>query len=356
MAEQVGDWVMDTVASCNVTTADSPVSCTFTPPSGGIYIVSLTAEDRKGRSVLTTFARWASGTDWVPWNDENQFKMDVIADRERYSVGDTATVLFASPFTDAEAWITVEREGLIQQRRMRLTSGSTMLKLPITEAFAPNCLRGDRGGAGPERGAGPAGRSGPPDHAGGICPAPGNAGDQAAGAGSRAAQGRVPPGDTARVRIRMRDGRGTGQQGEVTLWAVDEGVLALTGYQTPDPLDLIYRERGLGVRLASNVVTVAPQVPEGEKGQRHPGGGGGGENADILRSRFQTTAFFPGSVVTDSLGVAIARARLPDNLTTFRIMAVAVTSGDRYGKGQSSMLVTRPLIAGRVAEVCESWG
>ena len=64
-----------------------------------------------GRSS-TSFYRWATGKDWVPWNDESQFKMDVIPDRTRYAVGDTATVLFASPFTDAEAWITVEREGL----------------------------------------------------------------------------------------------------------------------------------------------------------------------------------------------------------------------------------------------------
>jgi len=38
-------------------------------------------------------------------------------------------------------------------------------------------------------------------------------------------------------------------------------------------------------------------------------------------------------------------AKLPDNLTTFRVMAVAVTAGDRYGHGESPLLVTRPLLA-----------
>src|SRR5690606_38838396 len=88
-----------------------------------------------------------------------------------------------------------------------------------------------------------------------------------------------------------------------------------------------------------------PQVPEGEKGRREPGGGGGSDLAGILRSRFQTTAFFLGSVVTDANGDAMARAKLPDNLTTFRVMAVAVTAGDRYGSGESDLLVTRPLVA-----------
>ena len=111
--------------------------------------------------------------------------------------------------------------------------------------------------------------------------------------------------------------RGTGQRSEVTLWAVDEGVLALTGYRTPDPIDLLYRPRGLGMRLASTLTTVAPQVAEGEKGKRAPGGGGGRDAADILRSRFQTTAFFLGSVVTDASGKATgvgAAARQPHDV------------------------------------------
>ncbi len=98
-SELVGEWVSDTVGGCTVTTATAPVPCRFTPPAGGTYIVSFRAADASGREVVTSFYRWATGKDWVPWNDESQFKMDVIPDRTRYSVGDTATVLFASPFT-----------------------------------------------------------------------------------------------------------------------------------------------------------------------------------------------------------------------------------------------------------------
>ena len=45
------------------------------------------------------------------------------------------------------------------------------------------------------------------------------------------------------------------------------------------------------------------------------------------------------------MGARRRAAKLPDNLTTFKVMAVAVTAGDRYGKGESSILVTRPLVA-----------
>ena len=347
--EQVGDWVADTVARCNLVSADDPVNCGFTPSVGGTYIVSFKATDDKDRAASTSFYRWATGKDWVPWNDENQFKMDLIPDKTRYAVGDTATILVASPFTDAEAWITVEREGLIEQRRMRVTAGATSLKFKITEAYAPNAfvsmvlVRG---------------RSAPP---GGIAD-PGRPTLRVGYAELRVTpevkrltvdvkpqSTEYRPGDSARVQIQVRDATGKGRRSEVTLWAVDEGVLALTGYKTPDPLDLLYQPRGVSLRLASNLLAIAPQVLEQEgtsiKGEQEPGGGGGLAGGDILRSRFAATAFFLGDVTTDSSGAAVASAKLPDNLTTFRVMAVAVTAGDRYGHGESPMLVTRPLLA-----------
>ena len=343
VAETIGEWVTDTVAHCEVVTGDAPAPCSVTPPAGGTYTVTLRAADEKKRDATTTFYRWATGKEWVPWNDESRLKVDVIPDRTKYVVGDTATVLFASPFTGAEAWITVEREGLIEQRRMTLTSGSTTLRFPITEAYAPNAFISIFIARG---------RSAPPGH----LDDPGRPTIRVGYAELRVtpevkrlavdvtpARAELRPGDSASISVRVRDAKGMGQRSEVTLWAVDEGVLALTGYKTPDPIDQLYRARGVGMRLASNLASVAPQIPEGNKGFS-PGGGGGADRSDILRSQFKTTAFFLASVITDADGRATASAKLPDNITTFKVMAVAVTAGDRYGKGESSLLVTRPLL------------
>lgn len=347
--EQVGEWVPDTVAHCDVTTEAEPVPCRFTPALGGSYVVSFRARDAAGREASTSFFRWAMGRGWVPWGDETQFRMDVIPDRTRYDVGDTATVLFASPFTEAEAWVTVEREGLIEQRRLRITSGATSLKLPLTEEYVPNAYVSivvARGRSAPPGGIGDPGR---PTIRVGYAQLRVTPSVKRLQVDVRPAAGEYRPGDTARVRVRVRDARGAGRRSEVTLWAVDEGVLSLTGYRTPDPVDLLYRPRGIGMRLASDLLAVAEQILAEEgasiKGDRSPGGGGGLEGGEILRSRFSSTAFFLGSVLTDANGEATAAAKLPDNLTTFRVMAVAVTAGDRYGSGQSSLLVTRPLLA-----------
>lgn len=345
IATMVGEYVIDTVGTCAVTTAATPAECALTPTAGGVHTIELRATDRDGRDAVTSFSRWVTGQGFVAWGDETQFKMDLFADRDRYSVGDTATVLVASPFTDAEAWVTVEREQVIAQRRIRITSGSQMVKIPITEAFVPNAfvsvvvVRG---------------RSAPP----GKLDDPGRptmrVGYTQLRVTPEVKRLRVAislgkpdhrPGDSAQVRLAVRDVRGAGARAEVALWAVDEGVLALTAYKTPDPLDLIYRERDLGMRLASNLVSVTPQVAEGEKGRRAPGGGGGADGSEVLRSTFRTVAFYLGQVVTDSAGNAEIKAKLPDNLTTFRVMAVAVTEADRYGSGELPMLVTRPVVA-----------
>ena len=343
-AELVGEWVSDTVATCRATTAPEDAVCRFTPARPGTHMIEVRATDPQGRVVTASLVRWVTGPGWVPWNDESQFKMDVIPDRERYEVGDTATVLFASPFVNAEAWVTVEREGLLVQRRVRITDGATQLKFPITEAWAPNAFVSILVARGRSAAPGPLDDPGRPTIRVGyarIRVTPERKRLTVALAPDRA---EYRPGQTARIGIAVTDRAGRGMRSEVTLWAVDEGVLALTGYRTPDPLDLIYRERGLGLRLGSNLTTVAPQVPAGDKG-RNPGGGGGEGQSDVLRSRFRTTAFFLGAVVTDSAGAATPSVKLPDNLTTFRVMAVAVTAADRYGSGHSPLLVTRPLLA-----------
>ncbi|HSU17587.1 MG2 domain-containing protein [Longimicrobium sp.] len=343
--DEVGEWVTDTVATCRLTTGAAPAPCAFTPREGGDYTVTFATRDRKGRAVRTSLTRWVVGPGWVPWNDEGKFRMEVVPDRQRYAVGDTATVLIAAPFTNAEAWVTVERERVLRHFRIRVTSGTQTVKIPITEALAPNAyvsvvmVRGRSA------------RPGTVDDPGRPTLRVGYAELKVTPEVKRLAvtvQPLLPeyrPGDTARVRVRLRDAAGRPQAGEVTVWAVDEGVLSLTGYQTPDPIDLIYQPRGLGMRLASNLVSVAPQVPEGQKGARNPGGSGGRDAVGVLRSVFRPTAFFIGSVVTDANGEAVVSGLLPDNITTFRVMALAVTAGDRYGSGHAPLLATRPLLA-----------
>jgi uncharacterized protein YfaS (alpha-2-macroglobulin family) len=63
-----------------------------------------------------------------------------------------------------------------------------------------------------------------------------------------------------------------------------------------------------------------------------------------LRENFDALAVFAPSVKTDSNGKATVDVKLPDNLTRYRIMAVSVDNGKRFGKGESNITAKQPLM------------
>jgi uncharacterized protein YfaS (alpha-2-macroglobulin family) len=53
------------------------------------------------------------------------YRLVLRPERSDFEVGEEARVHFDSPFEDAEAWITFEREGIIEQRRQRAQRATT---------------------------------------------------------------------------------------------------------------------------------------------------------------------------------------------------------------------------------------
>ncbi|NIR44357.1 MAG: hypothetical protein GWN99_00345 [Gemmatimonadetes bacterium] len=64
-----------------------------------------------------------------------------------------------------------------------------------------------------------------------------------------------------------------------------------------------------------------------------------------LRADFAALAVFAGSVRTDDQGRASVPVRLPDNLTRYRVIAVAAGGPKRFGKGESTITASLPLMA-----------
>ncbi len=63
-----------------------------------------------------------------------------------------------------------------------------------------------------------------------------------------------------------------------------------------------------------------------------------------LRRNFAALAIFAPSVKTDSEGKATVDLKLPDNLTRYRITAVAVTKSKQFGLGESNVTAKQPLM------------
>ena len=68
-----------------------------------------------------------------------------------------------------------------------------------------------------------------------------------------------------------------------------------------------------------------------------------------LRVNFNALAVFAPSVRTDANGHAEVQVQLPDNLTRYRVMAVAVAGGKQFGMGESAITRTPNRPAARIS-------
>jgi alpha-2-macroglobulin len=154
------------------------------------------------------------------------------------------------------------------------------------------------------------------------------------------------PGQQVRARIAVRAADGTPVRAEMAVAVADEGVLQISAFKTPDPLPVFYASWGLGVDSSTtwNRVLRARHPDDGEDDDEE-GGDAGGDEAGRIRSRFMATAFWAPAVVTDRAGIAEVVFTAPDNLTAFRVMAVAADTGERFGAGERRFTVSKPLQA-----------
>ena len=82
--------------------------------------------------------------------------------------------------------------------------------------------------------------------------------------------------------------------------------------------------------------------PKAGKGE-NPGGGGGASVGPNVRSNFSYAAYWNPSLEIYASGRAHFRSKLPDNLTRWRILVIAMSPGAAMGLGDGSVRVNLPL-------------
>ena len=109
--------------------------------------------------------------------------------------------------------------------------------------------------------------------------------------------------------------------------------------------DQFYGERGLGIRTGVSLVYSVDRI--NVKLAEEAKGGGGGAEAEgglTVRGNFQDTAYWKADVTTNADGTATVSFSLPDNLTTWRMSAIAITKDGLVGEGQSDVRSTKDLL------------
>lgn len=177
----------------------------------------------------------------------------------------------------------------------------------------------------------------------------------------------VAPGESAGIRFAVRDGTGAPRRAFLSVAVVDESLLLLRNDATPDPVET-FRPSALHprARFAHSPAPVDPWqilatgfqgglVPDilsarnlrgagGGVGGRHGGGGASGAGGDApLRKDFTPVAFWTPRAMTDADGVLSISFTMPDDVTTWRIIAAATGPGLEGGLASAGFRTELPV-------------
>ena len=310
---------------------------TWTPPSEGQY--ALVAEGSGGmpRTRVTIFA---SAQTWSqqPWSLEKPESLELVLDKPSYDVGDVARLLIKAPFKGT-LLLALEQDRVTSVSLHQLETNTFELAIPIEASMAPNVFAS----ATVVRPVKPADKW-LPHRAFGTIAIPVVRKDRTLSL-SLDAPAEVQPDKKLRVSVSVVDQKTSRPaEADVVVWGVDEGVLAVTEFVTPDPGKFFYGPRRLGVATADFYSDLMPDIVA-----RAPSAPGGGEGAALRRlspvsaERIRPVVLWHGPVRTDAEGKAVVEFSVPKYGGRLRLMAMAA-AGKRFGSGEAPVFVRGPVM------------
>jgi alpha-2-macroglobulin len=328
-------------------TAGSAPSVTvpFKPARGGTYFVTAETMDTKGKKVLSRMPLYVIGGDEFPWAMEDGARILLQPEKKTLKPGEEAVIVVKTPIAGT-ALVTVERNQVHRQFITQLSPEQPVIKVPVQDAEAPNVfvsvilVRGSD--ASPKK-------LKMPEYKLGYCELTVESKVKELKVTLNPSKPEVKPGENFAVAATITDYQGKPVAGsEITLYAVDEGVLSLMGHITPNPSEFFHAPMPLAIHNYTSFDDLLPEEfaarERGNKGFVIGGGGEENESPITLRKNFVATPLWLATAMTDASGQVTADITAPDNLTRYRLMAVAVSQADRFGSGESSFKINKPLM------------
>ena len=360
---------------CSGTTdARGVLFCTLKPGASGELLLQARARDDAGNAALATTSVWVVGGGEWWFEPANHDRIDLVPEKKRYEPGETAKFQLRMPFREATVLVTVEREGVLEQKVVQLSGASPVIEVPVAGHFGPNVFVSAlavRGRVDPEApgpyawlkrwlyGIGkllglvddvPVERDTRPTALVDLARPAYKMGLAEIKVGRRdyELKVKVTPDkdvlkarDTVRVAIEVTDAAGKPAAGaEVALAAVDEGLLELKPNESWNILEAFLARRPQEVATATAQGQVIGKRHFGRKALP-PGGGGGKSGA---RELFDTLLAWKARVALDANGRAVVDVPMNDALSSFRIVAVAHARAAQFGTGAASVRVTQDLM------------
>lgn len=334
-------------AECQGVSEAGAATCLLRPERAGDYTLKASLTDTQGRAQVTETQLWVSGRDYVLWDEGSDSALDLVPDKQDYKVGDTARILVKNPYPGAQALVTVERYGVLDRFVRPLEGSAAVIELPIKPDYLPGCyvsvvISSPR----VESPLVPVGQVdlGKPSFRMGYTKLEVKDAYKEIEVKASADKEVYRPGDRVRVSLQAQARHPRADRAEPIELAVavlDEAVFDLIakGKDYYDPHAGFFHLEDLDLRNYSLLTRLIGRQKFEKKGA-NPGGDGGVSLE--MRSVFKFVSYWNPELRTDAQGRAEVEFQVPDNLTGWRILALAVTPSDRFGLGQANFKVNRP--------------
>lgn len=129
------NWV--DITRCEGSSQRSAQRCSFIPESAGVYRFTASIKDTQGRPHTASQQIWVTGEGYVNWQQPNSNELVMVPESDNFSVGDKARYLLKNPFPGAQAIVTIERYGILDSWQQTLEGSTPVIEFDIKPEYLP---------------------------------------------------------------------------------------------------------------------------------------------------------------------------------------------------------------------------
>jgi uncharacterized protein YfaS (alpha-2-macroglobulin family) len=329
------DWKYERVVNDRIVdggTADLDAAAPFKvskPLPWGSYRLTVLDPTSKATTAYRFWSGWGGGAE----NDRPD-RVAVSVDKQQYSSGDNAKIAINPP-TDGKALIVIASNKIHLTKMVDVSASGTTVSIPVSSEWGAGAYAlithyrplSSAQTRAPVRAIGVAWLA--------VDPSPRTL------AVTLGAPQKTKPNQKISIPIEVKN-QGWGEAVYVTLAAVDEGILQLTDFASPDPNKHYFGKRRLGLDMRDDYgrLIASDRAIVGEL--RTGGDGVGGRSLAVVPQK--TVSLFSGLVTLNDSGKGNIAFDIPDFNGELRLMAVAYTP-TKLGHVEQPLTVRDPVVA-----------
>ncbi len=312
-----------------VTVSGTGTAISFIPDLSGSYEVRIRIPGSTTYVSQSFYAYGWGSTQSNSFEVNTEGNINIVADKENYNTGETAKLLFTAPF-NGQLLVTVERNKVFEYYYIDTDKKTASLNLKITSTHVPNIyvtatlFR-------------PADNSELPlTVAHGIL-------NLKIDNPAKKMNVTVTHEKNSRSNRKQTISIKAAPNSEVTVAVVDEGILQIKNYKTPDPYGYFYQAHALSVMSYDLYAFLYPEIYL----KKLLSGGDGydleGRLNPMTANRVKLVSYWSGIIKADGNGKAKFEIDIPQFSGELRVMVVAYKN-DLFGSSETKMKVADPIV------------